>query len=557
MALVLNAIRDTLNKVSEKLGYNADDLLPDIVRLVEDPDVKKEIEFDELSIDEASIKPAGDVINKQTTQEDTAGASFPLVRINDFVFPAKCISKMTMSSTGFLPTISLLIDTVDSEFVNKSQPKDGDIISIYLRTTTSALQFIRCDFIITSFGAKSRESHINDSHSRISVNGTLFIPGFNATATNTYAYIGTTRTVMKKIAQEFHIGFAYNDEDDTNDLQNWIACNQSIDSFLTSVMAHAWKDETSFFETWVDFYYNINYVNVNKYFLSKANNKEIDTTFFTNVSANMQIAQTENGVEYASALPKVLTNDSTFKGTPMHIVKWMPVNNSTTVSMSTGYSTESYTFVHNQNLINTNIGDCFSRLSNIPAYEQDKVKSQIIFRGRAQYDKDKNPEYEQARINYDFINTYKKKIWTGIDYMMDTDEKNTSSNNSWSGNVHKNYGRAVQHNIINTQELNKMYITVICDGLNLQIQRGEYIPVYITFSDDMERESNNKNVDTAENAVTCNQFYTGYYYVANVTFNYNKTPESGRLSLFTTAFTLKRREWPAPEKITSDEEDNG
>lgn len=521
-------------------------LIPDIIRLVEDPDIKKNIEFDEISIaagDDQSNDPT-----VKSVKIDIGGVAFPIIRINDYVFQTQSIRYMRLSCDSFLPTITVKIKTIESNVVNKNMAKDGDMISLYMRAPTSALEYVRCDFIITSVTTGAVSSMPNVIGSTINVSGVLFIPKFNATRQNTLGYIGTSRDVLRHIAEDFGIGFAYNDEDNTNDFQGWISVNRTIPEYITELTQHSWKDNVSFYRTWIDVYYNLVYVNVNKYLNSPENNSEIDITFMTNVISNMDKAMHDPSPDNAKAMLKVFCNLPQFRGTPFYIKKWAPSNNSTSISFGIGYSVSLRSFIHNQGIMNSNIDDSFSELECIPSYNKEKAKEEIILRGRSYYDPDQNPETDRETINYDFVNTYIKKQWYGVLQMLNDDEKDMDSNNNWSGNVHKNYALAPTHNNINMAELNKLYITIECEGLNLQVQRGEYVPVLIGFTSDADYLMNNSVNDIVQEAdLKANRMFSGYYYVDSVQYIYKYG--TGSFSDFSTIFTLKRREWPTPEKI--------
>jgi hypothetical protein len=541
-------------RVNTLLGDSGDakDLIPDIVRLVEDPEIEKKIQLDEISIPE-SMDESNDPTILSSGKKDTGGIRYPIIRINDYVFPAGNVKKMILSCTGFLPTISLSVQILENTFVNKNMPKDGDLLSLFMRTTTDALQYVRCDFIITAFTAKSKVTNSMDLKGTVNITGVLFIPEFNATKINTFGYIGTSREVLRSIATKFKIGFAYNDEENSNDFMNWISCNQSMESFINDIMKHAWKDNISFFDSWIDIYYNLTYININKYLLSDKNNEELDLSFYTNVLANMDSAETSTDVDESLPFIKMLTNYSGYRKTPFFIKKWQPVNNSTANSFSTGYDVDVYSFLHNQNIMDNSIEDSFSILKCIPSYDQEKVKDHIILRGRSRYNPEYATETDMERVNYDFVNTYVKKQWYGISYVIDSDEQSFSSNSKWSGNVHRNYSNAPFHNRINKAELEKMYIVVECEGLNLQVQRGEYVPVLIVYENEIEYLMNNTLEDEEIGANSgANRTYSGYYYVSNVTYKYSYN-NTDSFSDFSTVFTLERREWPTPEKVIVDE----
>lgn len=516
------------------------DTTSNLVRLVEDPTIKKNIQFDELSTAYLDGKPDAQGGDQQLK---TLGLEYPMIRINDSVLSKQEIQSMSISSKGFVPTISLSLQFANTLFLNKSMPKDGDIISTFVRTNTAALQYLRNDFIITSCN-----SHLdsNTSTNYVNLTGKLFIPGFDS-FNNTFGIIGKSKDVLKEIAKEFQIGFAYNDPEETNDFQNWVCCNNTVEFFVSDILDHTWKDEVSFFKSWIDLYYNLCFVNVNKFLLSNENTEdEIDLTYGTNTFEAVDAIGTDQSADAAKMSMKIFSNTYDFKGSPFFIKEWSPINNSSKISFNEGYDLVSYTFVHNQNLYATNDSSCFEILSNVPAYDQNKTSSYILLRGRAKYDSNQNPETEQARVNYDYINTYIKRNWAGIEYAIDSDENQKDNNNTWSGNVHPNFSRAEFHNIINIKELDKLYITITCDGLCLQVMRGERIPVFLVYNTLVdEAVTNQDNQDPAPN--TINKFYSGFYIIDSISYNYEFKSNSV-YSGFSTTMVLKRREWPTPEK---------
>lgn len=539
MSIILNNITDRPS------SYNVlqDVQSSNIVRLVEDSNIQKTIRFDEMSIDNGPDPTTEQGGNKKM---DELGLVYPIIRINDMILSRSNIRSMTLSMNGFMPTISLSLMFDNVNFISKNMPKDGDIISVFIRVDTAAITYLRDDFVITSCSGSNGTR--GEMSSNISLSGRLFIEAFDS-RTSIDAFAGSSKFVMKELAKKFGLGFAYNDFDDTDDFMNWIQCRESTQSFIENVIRHSWKNETSFFKAWIDLYYNICFVNVNKFLLSTENDEEVDVTFATNIMNMYNQVAADTSIGNARMSVKILTTMTEFKNTPFFIRKWNPINNSSSISMTNGYSTSSFTFKHNQNIINSGDYDCFEELTNIPAYDQNKKDSFILLRGRAKYEAGKNPDDEQARVNHEYIETYKRVEWTGVEYVM-SDDDNTKGLNEWSGNVHKNYNRAPYHNTQNLNELNKIYIDVICEGLNLQIMKGERIPVIIGFNNSFENEMYNaatKNDEPRE----INKFYSGYYIVDSIEYTYNGIRSEG-VSPYTTRYILKRREWPAPEVIAKD-----
>ena len=511
-----------------------------IVRLVEDPEVKKNIKFDELSIKHASMETVGGHASEQAL---LVGAVYPIIRINDMEFGIKNIAKMIISSNHFIPTISLTLKFNSSDFISTNMPKDGDIISSFIRTNTDALNFLRNDFIITSCNVSITKGK---NGSTIHLNGKMFIPGIDS-GYNMFGLIGSSRTICKEVAKKFNIGFAYNDEEDTNDFQNWI-CSGRVDNFIEDVTSHAWKDNTSFFNTWIDLYYNLCFVNVNKFLVSNGV-EEVDITFASNVSIYQGIAKGEGeSPENVKGIVKMLSNNNSFRGTPFYVTNWSITNNSG-ISLTNGYVEESYIFIHNQHLYSSDSEKCFSVLNNISSYDKDKLDSYMILRGRTTYDESINTN-EKPRANYDMQQIYIARNFNGVEYALsDYTDTNSTNNNEWTGNVHKNYMRAPIHNSMNFTELEKMYIKVETDGLCLQIMRGERVPIVL------EKENGSSaglyNEDVAMSTESVHKMYSGYYIVDSIEYGYNpKRANSDKTrSAFYTIMTLKRREWPTPEEV--------
>ena len=508
-----------------------------LVRLIEDPEIKKDIRFDELSLSENGGTPTNG-----GSQLNTVGNDYPIIRINDIVLGKDDIQSMLISSKGFLPTIELSLKFANTALISKNMPKDGDMISVFVRTNTSAINYLRNDFIVNHVDSNISSKSANNT---VFLRGELFIEGFTSN-NNTFGIIGTSKDVMKEIAKKFKMGFAYNDADDMDDLQNWLCCFSSPQGFIEDVTRHSWKNNMSFFKSWVDLYYNLCFVNVNKFLSSDENPEdEIDLTFFSSTVALNDLTSSNDKPDDAKPFLKVFSNFDSFKGSSFYISKWHPVNRSN--SLSSGYSNIIHSFTHNQNVYIENKDNCEDTLIVNPVYDTSKLDSYIILRGRAKYDENANPDNEQARVNYSMQNTYINHIWSGVEYKMDKDE-NSSSNNTWSGNVHHNYHNAAYQNEINDIELNKLYIEVVCDGLCLQVMRGERVPVFLKYNTPLD-----KNISPDDPGF--NRFYSGYYIVDSIEYKYNVKVKTG-YSSFSTIMSLKRREWPTPEAIKSDSNDN-
>lgn len=525
----------------ENLQDKQDENTKNIVRIYGDPDIKPTIVLDELSVENFE-NPDG-----KKSSEPTEGLEMPVIRINDYIINQGEIDYLVINSTGFIPTINLTLSIEADTFLLKNTPKDGDIISIALRPKSDIYKTIRNDYVIKKVSTtQTNEKRIGKQ--TISLSGELFVPGLDSDK-SCFGFIGTSKDAFKDAAKRLGLGFAFNDEDNTEDYQVWLCYTESIRDYLKDVLSHAWKNEISFYKAWIDTYYNLTYVDMNKTLLDDESNTDM-MALTSAIRDNYENPVMED-IEQDNALlaTKGLINHEIYKNTTSYISNWSVTNNSTSITFDLGTEIVSNTFRHNQNIFNDG-GEYNESVSNVPAYDQTK-KDYIILRGRAI--SDASSDVEQQRANYSYKDIYVRKPWTGIEYVMsDTDSESTDSTNTWSGNTHINYNRAVYHNLINIRELDKLYITVTVNGLNTQIIRGDKIPIVLYLSD----ENKAKMVNAEENAGIYNYFYSGFYYVDGVKYIYeHPKDETQMVSGYRTEFVLKRREWPVPfpDKVS----DNG
>jgi hypothetical protein len=502
----------------------------DICRIYVDPSIKSKIKLDDIYISQSS--------DSYGSHKDTVGISYPVICINNHVIKEEEIESMEISCIGLLPKIFLEVTTINDDLLYKDPPKDGDIISVFIRTTTDVIVPLRCDFIITHNNTMSSVITAMPLSNKMILTGDLFIPGLYSQLTS-YAAIGTSKDLFKNIAKKLNIGFATNDMDEPNDKQLWISPKDSMRNFINKIINHAWENEQSFFKTWIDIYYNLNYINVNKTLMSA---DEIDTTALSTIYDTQKLNPIDTDQSNAAEAPKVFTNlNDNLKKSPFYVISWLPYNQSTKITEEIGSQINSHEFFHNQNLFNTE-DDPYVSLMNTQMYDPNKIDSYMILRGRTTYDANTANINDMAHENIksDDINTHSK--WCGIQYVMSEDDNTESNNNTWSGNVHKNYNRAELHNLLNNKELDKMYITITVAGACLQVMRGEKMPVLLNYTPGIANNAIN-------NSTNINKLYSGTYFVDGYRILYRYTKSSAGFSGFTTEFILKRREWPAPVDI--------
>jgi hypothetical protein len=228
------------------------------------------IVLDELGIVDTSSQKGDIATNDQKSgniQKKYTGLAEPLIRINSATITG--IKHFTLDLTGFKPTLLFRFETTDERFLYTAYPKDGDIISLYIRPFGELFKPIRMDFIINEVispfnnGPYTTNAPSTGKFLSFTVMGEVRIPKL-------YKHIckninGTSTDALIKIAEDLGLGYASN-EVKMNDSMNWLSPNLDYEAFIKNIVNGAWLGEEDYFDCWIDQYYNINLVNLKKQF---------------------------------------------------------------------------------------------------------------------------------------------------------------------------------------------------------------------------------------------------------------------------------------------------
>jgi len=481
-----------------------------------------------IILDELSL-PKGDQRNTKKL-EDVVSLQYPLIKINNYFISEQELDFITIDSRGFLPSVTLQVTFIYNQFMDKEMPKDGDIISIAIRNKSDLLNPIRNDYVITSVTPSKRRSS-GTVPITVTFFGELFIPGLKSYI-GSEAFKGTSMNVMKQVAKKLMLGFNTND-DDTDDRQIWLSAD-SPEDFINDITTKAWRNENSFYDSWIDVYYNLNFINIQKQLLSAEDDVD-SAALLDNIDADWTWGAT---TEETKETPKVFSNFIGYRTSSFYITEWKPVNKSSAITFTYGTSMVASFFEHLNSLYKDQNSQKYWKMEISPDYDQEKVNSHILLRGRAKYySGDGN---ELARANYDYIDLYKRAPWLGIQYTISNSDDN---NLNWSGNHHKNYLRAQVHHTINVAELQKLNLEINVQGTNMNIIKGDKVPILIIGTDSVENQMVDEKAQTRDKK---NEFYSGWYLVKGFTLSWAKRAEDSIISNFSQTFILTRREWPTP-----------
>lgn len=487
-----------------------------------------------IVLDEISVRQTKEN-SKKFRVEDFASLEYPLIKINDYIIGQSEINSLIIKSEDFLPTIILQTSFKNELFLSKNMPKDGDIISIFIRNKSDLLVPVRNDYVITGVSTLGKGGPTGGIIN-MTFFGELFVPGLKSYL-GSAAKIGTSMETLQDTAQSLELGFNTN-ENDTDDKQVWYIAGDPLE-FIEDVTLKAWKDENSFFDSWIDIYYNLNFVNVQKQLLS--NEDEVDIgVLLSNVDTGWTWgSNTEENKSVKT--PKVFSNYPGFRNTSFYILGWKPDNRSTAITFNFGTSMEASFFEHLDSLYSEPESKQYWKIKIDPDYDPQKVNSHILLRGRAHWDASTNVN-ELAQANYSYKDLYKQAPWLGIQYTVDNPD---APHTEWTGNHHSNYLRAQAHNTINKAEIEKLQVHIMVQGTNMNIIKGDKLPIALIKMEPTEVKMAYPESDHNE---ALDFFYSGWYYVKGFNITFSKGVGE-LLSSFRHNFILTRREWPTPVPV--------
>jgi hypothetical protein len=489
--------------------------------------IKPTIELDDMVAEdlfEGTSQELGTQVGGKTGRQiqKDLGTGYPFIIINNYVFKIEEIVEFTLDASDFIPTVRLKVNLTNTGvFKSNSFPKDGDIMSVFIRAKNDAFKPIRNDYVITSVDAGKGASEGRGS--TIIMDGELFVPRIHDEVVKSYN--GTTFDVLQKVCRELGLGFATN-ETSTDDEQIWICGGDTLYNFINHVSEHSWKDERSFYKCYIDVYYHLNFVNINNQVDGdgKLEAAILDTTMMKDFSSDDDV---EKGSQVQTK--KLLTDMDSLSGTNMFIRQYTVTNNSSEISKKMGYKS----FAQFYDQASQQTWEIFVD----PIISDGAAETKILLKGRPY------PKGPDGRAAENYWETQNKKYWMGIQYK----------------NVHDKYIYAKLWNERNNAELEKMYVETDVERWNPNIYRGERIPlILISQGDILKRKVDatpgEASIPGSETPVVADQLYSGYYMVSGIKIHYTisasstnyENPPTETASSMYEVFRLTRREWPAP-----------
>jgi hypothetical protein len=487
--------------------------------------IAPQIFLDELSIVDASRNKDQEQMTKNVIRDDSQfGLSVPYMIINNT--PIKIINYFKIDLTGKIPKFILNFKTSDDKFIFTSYPKDGDLLSVYVKSLSKEYKPLRVDFIINKVVAPiSAPANISpgDTSGRsmgynlsLIIEGEMYIPRLYRDVSRAFPN-KTAHDVLLEIAADLKLGFASN-EKNTSDAMSWICPNISLYEYIKDVSEGAWKDEEDFFDFWIDEFYNINLVNMNRQF-NEENKVEI-IRMPVNRLGDTKGAMGDDSVNYSELdFPLVLSNDPKYTGFPIFIKAFSLENNTGEINKTQGYFT------------------------NLQFYDDEIISDKPInkfFEYNIETVTTKNPTPRsllyKGRMKETFYKEEIKGEWTGVQYF---------------DNYHRNYHQAQLQNRINNRDSKKMILKVELDNYSPFVYRGQNISVSIVSKNSIGVIPGLKNTKDDDPlggllpSTLINHFLSGNYVIIGSEIEY-------KMGKMVHVLHLSKREWVLNSGVLSD-----
>jgi len=405
---------------------------------------------------------------------------YPFVVFNGLIIDYKYFIDFKLSNDQFLPKLEMKFRDFSNKMIDQLFPLDNSIISVYIKSSSEYLQPIRMDFKVMQFNPI--KNGITNEEVIYSIVGTLDVAGLYYTLFSSYN--GTSFDTMKAICNEIKLGFASNISN-SNDTQTWINPADNKIDFIKNVMAVSYKGDESFLISYIDFYYNLNYIDVEAQFA--------DSTKDLQGIQNDTFVLKEGGETLTSLL---LTNHPDAYSTSNYISKFNILNESTNVNLSIGYFGAIRYYKKIEREISIYTIDAISNVGN---------KDTIVLKSNSDGTNDNINNFGGSHVFYGTI---------------DTD------------NIHENYHYATMQNSRNLNFFQKVRMKVILRQPNFNLYRFQMIQVKLykmqELDDKYRYNINGKITDVANKNIyedKLNKRLSGDWMIIGINFKFS--PDSG------------------------------
>lgn len=475
-------------------------------------------------------RPLGEDTNSDDRVSKTFGIDRPVILVNNYSFERDDVKSFTLSSTGIYPTAEVTVIDTKNVFTIDSFPRDGDKMTVFINSKNeSTYKSIHMDFEITDISSGPNKE---GDPQKVRISGRVSVPKMFAENCQYLDLSGEGKpnssiNHLVAVAEELGLGVASNIIE-TSDEQVRIQPYINYLDFINQIVATSYISDDSFQHFFIDQYYYLNFIDINKIF--NASNPEMEDFQDTVTSLPVSFAEElESDPNNDSTSTKLfLTNKSNFSSSNNYIGKYQILNQSNAINEIHGH-------FRNVQVYDDNAEEKLDEFT-IEALSTDPANL-----------KDIQEPLKGNRESEEYLDYIKHK------YMgrQDVGEEGL-------GNNHSNYIFSQLHNRRNFDETQKIKLEVTLPTFNASLYRFMKIPVMM-YHIDQSTVKTAKDLDDvkAEDGFTdsaiengpkdepqpdqvLDQFLSGYYIIESIDIQYKDT-----IGNFTQKVTLIRREWPA------------
>ena len=488
-----------------------------LLAVVEPAILPTEIKLDNLGEDGGG--------NKQTK---AIGTLKPFVLVNSYQFGPDDIEEFELECSGILPKCTITVFDQKNAFQVESYPRDGDFFTILLNSKhQETFKSIHMDFDIL---AVETSPEVEGTPPTITMEGIAKIPRYFAEQCQVLDAEGSLAH-LETVARDLELGLATNVES-TDDSQSRIQAYETYADFIKNIVEDSYISDDAFTKYYVDQYYYLTFVDINKIF--NAPNPKIDEvmTVLTSFAASMQEnANSEEGGDNKGdqvEVPLMLTNHKDTMGLSCYVNGYELINNSSKISLEAGYARNIQIYDNN-----SDPGERLQEFTVEALVTEELPDIEAPLKGN-----EKDDRYE-TQVKHKYMGRQN----AGEDGL---------------GNTHKNLVFSKLHNKQNQMEIEKMKLKVILSSFNPSIYKFQKIPVLMYHYDGVRAEASKqgdfkreeagftdqpfgmaKGEDQNDAKQVVDRFLSGHYIIENIDYIIDD-PESGLRQVV----TLIRREWP-------------
>jgi len=476
----------------------------------------------EIKIDNLGEDGGG---NKQTK---VIGTLKPFVLVNSYQFGPADIQSFELDCSGIVPRCEISLIDNKNTFAVESYPRDGDFFTILLNSKhQETFKSIHIDFDIVTI---ETTPEIMGAPPVIMMEGVAKIPRIFAEDCQLLD-ADSSLNHLELVARDLELGLVTN-IDSTDDKQPRMQAYVTYDDFIKSIVEDSYISDDAFTTYYIDQYYYLTFVDINKIFNSPNQNLDEVMAVLTSFAASaVENHDAEEGGDSKGdniEVPLMLTNHKDTNGLSCYIDEHELINNSSTVSLEAGYARNIQIYDNN-----SEPGD---RL------QEFKVEALVT---------ENLPDIEAPLKGNEKDNRHETQV--KHKYM-----GRQNAGEDGLGNTHANAAFSKLHNVQNKMEINKMKIVLTLSSFNPSIYKYQKIPVVMYHYDGARAEASKigdfkrdeagfkdkpfkagKGEDAADATQVMDKFLSGHYIIENI--NYVITDPDGGLRQ---KVTLIRREWP-------------